>query len=284
MPPLYLDTARLGLMSPGARSVYRGFVDLVGEEGLSLYAEDFLRHGAESLSPEHRRRFPHLADWGGVDSLKGRLRGVVEARPDLPLLLANRTTVLMRLADRLLFRFCRNVLTADVTWPAYATILAREASRTGHHLTTVPLRQTLFGGDAAAHEVADLLADTAIRNGCDGLFLPAVSHDGVRLPVRDVVRRIERRTEPRFVGIDGAQAFGHVPIDLSGGWCDLLLTGCHKGLGAYHTLGHGFCGRTRAVGPLGEAARPLSDAGLAELRRRRPICEVYWSLDRDDGE
>ncbi|MDQ3332948.1 MAG: aminotransferase class V-fold PLP-dependent enzyme [Planctomycetota bacterium] len=260
MTPLYLDTARLGLMSPGARSVYRDFVEFVGEAGLSLYAEDFLRDGAASLSPEHRQRFPQLADWHGVDGLKRRLRQTVAAPSELPLLLASRTTVLMRLAARLLFRFCENVLTADLAWPAYAEIVRREAMRTESRLASVPLRPAVFREGVGAAEITERLTEAAVDHGCDGLFLPAVSHDGVRLPVREIVRRIERRTELRFVVIDGAQAFGHVPLDLSGTWCDLLLGGCHKWLGAYHPLGLGFCGRPRAAGPLGDALRSLKGA------------------------
>src|SRR5690606_27514384 len=63
-------------------------------------------------------------------------------------------------------------------------------------------------------------------------------------------RQVARRTELRYVVVDGAQAFCHVPVDLSGGWCDLFLTGCHKWPGAYHPLGLGFCGRRRHLSAL----------------------------------
>ncbi len=127
MPPLYLDTARLGLMTPGARSVYRDFVEFVAEAGLSLYAEDVLRHGG--FSAQDRECFPHLSTWDGTDGLRRRLRSVIAAPEELPLLLASRSTVLMRLGLRLLFRFCGSVLTTDLAWPAYADILKREAVR-----------------------------------------------------------------------------------------------------------------------------------------------------------
>ena len=42
---LYLDTARLGRMSPRAQRAQFDFVRLAVEEGCTLYWERFLRHG-----------------------------------------------------------------------------------------------------------------------------------------------------------------------------------------------------------------------------------------------
>ena len=44
---LYLDTARLGLMSRSARQVQTDFARLVGEEAGSLYLDEFLKCGAQ---------------------------------------------------------------------------------------------------------------------------------------------------------------------------------------------------------------------------------------------
>ena len=71
-----------------------------------------------------------------------------------------------------------------------------------------------------------------IEHGCDGLFLPAVSNLGIRLPIRELVQAIGRRAELRFVVIDGAQALAHVPLELNRDYGDLLLAGCHKWLRA----------------------------------------------------
>ena len=101
---LYLDTARLGQMCPEAQRADRDFARLAGEEAGSLYYDHFLRSGFFSLPPSLRSRYPGLSDWSGVPSLKSRIKialGLPRARP---LLLANRSAVLVRLACR---RLCR---------------------------------------------------------------------------------------------------------------------------------------------------------------------------------
>ena len=60
-------------MSPSAQRIYINFVRLVGEEGASLYFDQFLRAGARRLPQSTLRRLPALRQWRGVASLKKRL-------------------------------------------------------------------------------------------------------------------------------------------------------------------------------------------------------------------
>src|SRR5262249_40526094 len=82
---LYLDTARLGRMSPSARRAHQDFVAMAGEEGGSLYFDRFLQVGASSLDPG---RYPGLAGWHGIAALKRCLRGLAGASPQSPVLIA----------------------------------------------------------------------------------------------------------------------------------------------------------------------------------------------------
>ena len=68
--------------------------------------------------------------------------------------------------------------------------------------------------------------------------------------------------------LDGAQALGHVPLELSKLRCDLLLAGCHKWLGAYHPLGVAYCGKSQSA----ETIECLT-GGLT--RHRRPDDPLY---------
>lgn len=92
------------------------------------------------------------------------------------------------------------------------------------------------------------LAATFIVNQCDGLFLPAIDHLGIQLPIRDIVRRIEQVAELRFVFIDASQAFCQVPIAECFDVADFVVAGSHKWLGAYLPTGIGFYGRRRSRG------------------------------------
>lgn len=258
---LYLDTARLGLMSPGARRALCDHARLGGDEGGSSRFDRFLRHGTEAWPAHLRSRYPGLAGWRGVGALKQSLRTLVGSPPDLPVLLANRSAELMRLAARLLFLRSRTVLTTDLGWPAYETILEAEARRTGRTVSKLAVRRPVYEDGLTPDQFAEFVADEAVKRRCDALFLPAVSSDGVRLPVERVVRAVEARRELTFVAADGAQDFCHVGPDLGRDYCDLYLAGCHKWLGAYHPMGLAFYGRRRTRTLVETTLAGLSEAG-----------------------
>jgi hypothetical protein len=96
-----------------------------------------------------------------------------------------------------------------------------------------------------------------------GVFLSAVTYQGVQLPVRQFVQSLQPREKPRFVVVDGAQALNHVPLGLADEYCDLLLAGCHKWLRAYHPLGLAFCCR--------QSTERLIAATLAETQAKGEI-------------
>jgi selenocysteine lyase/cysteine desulfurase len=152
----------------------------------------------------------------------------------------------MHFAAHLLCRSCRNVLVTDLGWPGYQEILLGECRRAGRQVTAVPVRDAILQGRATGAEVVEDIRREFRRHRCDGLFLTAVSHLGVRLPVENVVRAVEGAGEVWFTVIDGAQEFCHVSSDLRNEFCDLYLTGCHKWLQAYHPMGLGFYGRRRS--------------------------------------
>ncbi|HVX09898.1 MAG TPA: aminotransferase class V-fold PLP-dependent enzyme [Pirellulales bacterium] len=240
---LYLDTARLGRMSRRAQQAHIDFARLASEEGGSKFFERFLREGAESWSAAARTRFPGLAGWRGIASLKASLRQLAGSSPELPVLVVSRSSQLMKFAARLLFQSCRHVMATDLGWPPYREILDSEARRAGRTVTTVSLRNLLMCDCIDIDDVMNATRERFLSAGCDGLFLTAVSHHGLRLPCEKLVRALEAAREVRSVVIDGAQDFCHASADLNHEYCDMYLAGCHKWLGAFHPMGLGFYGR-----------------------------------------
>lgn len=261
---LYLDTARLGLMSRSAQQIHIDFVRFVGEEGASLYFDQLLSGGTAAWPAALRRRFPALQSWQGISHLKEALRGPAGASAQWQVLLASRSAQLMKLAAELLFRLCRNVLVTDLTWPSYRFILDRAGGRAENQLTTLSLRKGILRDKLQPDELVDQVVQGFIRTGCDGLFLPAVDNLGVRLPLKRIVRAIEDRAELRFVVVDGAQALGHVPLNLDEQYCDFLIAGCHKWLCAYHPMGIGFYGHPRSVGYIEQTIGRLQRQGVLD--------------------
>lgn len=245
---LYLDTARLGRMTPRARRASIDFSRFASEHGGSLYLGDFLRHGFRAWPHGFQGEYRGLEDWDGVARLKEKLIELAGAKQESEVLLSARSATLMKSASRLLAGPCRNVLTTDLTWPVYDRIFRREQRTSACRITTVPLRRAIFRQRLTEAELVELLARTFQQETCDGLFLPLVDCLGIHLPLPAIVERIRSENELRFVVVDGAQAIQHVSLGLAGDYCDFLLAGTHKWLGAYQPMGLGFFGHPRSSG------------------------------------
>jgi hypothetical protein len=234
-------------MAEPAQQAAVDFVRLAGDEAGSAFFDRFLKDGSDAWDRSSRDLYPGLSSWKGVGPLKRSLRSLAGVPCDLPLLLANRSAQLVKFAARLLFYPCRNVLVTDLCWAPYREALAAEASRAGRALTTVQVREGVMERGEGAEQLAERVVAEAVRHGCDGVFLSAVSNLGYHLPVETIVRRIGECQELRFVVVDGAQDFCHVGTDLGSEYCDLYLAGCHKWLCAYHPMGLSFYGRRRSA-------------------------------------
>ncbi len=255
---LYLDTARLGQTSPSALQAQIDFSRLTAEQPSSLYTDRFLADGIEVAPSSWRERFSGLRHWQGIDELKRAIKEVANAPASHEVAVASRSTVLMRLAARAMFRVCRNVLATDMSWPAYQDELASASVRANKHLTIHSCREDIFAGHLSSREIISAIAIAYERHGCNGLFLPLVDNLGVRLPVLQIIRAIEGIRKPRFVIIDGAQALGHLPeIDCHDS-CDVFLAGTHKWMRAGSPLGIAVFGRPRSQELLSRCLNPTS--------------------------
>lgn len=233
-------------MNPAAKDAQLDFVRLSAEEPSSLYFEQFLRDGFSAWPAFYQERFPGLRTWSGVSGLKHSIRQLVDAPEDWQVLLASRPLSLVNLASSCMFRVCRNVLATDLSWPTYDQAIEAKARRTGNRITMIPLRDNILCHDWTVDDVASHLANAFVEHQCDGLFLPAVDHLGIRLPVRKIAERIRERSELRFCFIDAAQAFCHVPLDDCLEFADFIVAGSHKWMGAYLPTGIGLFGQRRS--------------------------------------
>ena len=250
---LYLDTARFGQTGVRAQEALRDFVRLSGEEGGSQHLVDFVRFGAGGFGD----RYPGLAAWRGVSEFKRSLRSVAGFAPETDVLVAARSSQLMRLAARALFRRCGRVLHTDLEWPGYLAILRAEGDRVRREAVCVPVRDAVLTGGLTRDGLVRKLADSFRATDCEGLFLSDVSFEGVRLPVAELLGELRFSRKLRFVALDGAQALGHVRLRVRDVPCDLYLAGCHKWLSAGQPLGLGFFPRA--------SSRGILRAALAEM-------------------
>lgn len=235
MADLYIDAARLGLMSPAARRLNAAFARLASQPDGLLYFADFFRGGYDAWPDQLRRRYPDLRRWQGVAGLGAAVKRLVGAGPHADVLLASRSASLLRLAACTVADRYGELVTVDLLWPPYRRILADVCRQTGARLSVIRLRRHVLRGSAPW--LATLIAAHGRRTGGYGIFLPAITHRGVELPVGPIVKSLRAASPGVHVVVDAAQAAGHVPLDFNAIGCDVLIAGCHKWLGGCHPLG-----------------------------------------------
>lgn len=233
---LYLDTARLGRMNRCAQLAVRDFARLAGEEPLTLYGETFLRNGASELPRATQQRSPGIATWHGVAELKSTLLEMTGAPAGSTCLLANRSSVLVRSAARCFALRCRKVLFVDLCWQRYYSIVRSILRSAGVKTALCSLRH-LGLEQATSDDLLNRIAEDFERHCCDGLMLPAVSHDGIRLPADRIARHLKSRFPAAFVVADSSQAIAQVPDELGVHDTDFVIAGAHKWLEAGVPLG-----------------------------------------------
>ncbi len=230
----------MGQMSPSTRWALQEFVRFAGEYGATLYFDDFLKNGFRALPSGLQQTHAGLSSWRGMGEFQESLSALVGLGKNRLPLLANRTANLVKLAAKALFADRRRVLMSDLTWPSYAEIMRKESARHGSQLLSIPLRDAILRDQIKPSEVAERVADATAQFECGGVFLPAVSHDGIRFPLTLLTETFRRHGRTASLVVDGAQAFCHVPLDLHNLDCDFFVAGSHKWLGAYLPLGIGF--------------------------------------------
>jgi len=264
MPFVYFDAARMGLTSPSAQLALHDFVRFSGENGCSLYFDRLLQRGFAGWPHSLQMRYPGLKTWAGLGEMFAAAAKAVTLPEEGKMLLAGRSAALVRLGARVLFRHAKRVLTVDLLWPEYARILGQEQRKAGGEVVTLPLRALALAGKLSAEEITEEVVRRALAANCTGLVLPHVSQDGILLPVEAICSALRDADGLRFALIDGAQAFGHVPVTLNSGAFDFYLCGTHKWLGAYLLLGIGFAPNVASMRALLQASGGFARSGLLD--------------------
>lgn len=264
LKPLYLDTARLGQMSPRACRASVDFSRFAAEFGSDPYLTELLTNGFQSWPGWLQEQFAGLYDWQGIVGLKNRFRQLTQSTIDTSVAVASRSGSLMRFASRLMAGRCRNVLVTDLTWPSYGEILESEKQLADLRTTVCSVRQKLLRDGMNSDELIRFLTTIYVENQCDGLFLPLIDNLGVKLPVPRIVAAIEKAAELRFVIVDGSQALGQIPLELDTNYCDFLVAGCHKWLRAYSPMGVGLFGLRSDPGDFKRSLQQWLDMGTLD--------------------
>ena len=97
-PRLYLDTARLGLMTPSAQSAIWDFTRFSGEVGSILYGERLLIDGFSSWPDSFRNSYLGLQHWPGLGPFHSGVKNRFGLKCSVECVVASRTRSLARFA------------------------------------------------------------------------------------------------------------------------------------------------------------------------------------------
>lgn len=282
----YLDTARLGQISPSAKRALNGALEFNKVYGASAYFDDLLFGGASSLNDAHE--FDGLDFWQGVGRFKNEIKRQLFGSDDGEIVFANRTASLMSLAAKMLFARCRNVLVTDLNWDSYSRILESSIPNGGCQVTEIKIRDRIFNCGASAEEITQLILEAYCRHECDGLFLPALCNHGIRLPVSSIVKSIRARAKLRFSVVDAAQAINQVDISWARQTVDFIFGGSHKWLQAYEPMAIGYYGlpssfsfvsdtiiRELEHNPIADPLMRISHSAACQVEETVNLCPLF---------
>ena len=232
---LYLDTATMGRMSPSACAATNDLNRLASSAGCSPKIGRLVTEGFGSLSCRDQELFQSLACWRGMASFQSKLKKLVSLEQCLPVYLFSDPSFRLRLALECLLKNCKRILITDLLWTKYEERI-REAENEGVKIVTCCLRPSLEGTAGGADLIRKQIVSMFQQNRCDGMLISHVTHMGCVMPVSEIVSQVREFKDGAFVVIDGAQALGHVPVDVRQLDCDLYLTCTQKWLGSYIPL------------------------------------------------
>lgn len=235
---LYLDTARLGQVSPSAKRALTGALEFNQAFGAGAYFDELFISGAQSF--KKASEFGGLELWPGIDSFSTSVKEKFFGSASGQIVFASRTTSLMGIAAKLLLARSSKVLVTDLNWHPFTEILNSSAAGSGGEIATVKIKGQVFDGRTTASEIAEKIASAFVSEQCNGIFLPAVCNLGVALPIVEIIDAIEERAEIRFSIVDAAQAVNHVALDKIGEAVDFTFGGTHKWLRSFEPMAMGY--------------------------------------------
>lgn len=273
----YLDTARLGLMSPTARDRQKELAEFASANAASIQMDRLIHDGGAAWDSSLRGQYPRLAGFPGIERFRSRMAQALNCDANQSLLFCTTSATPTAAIARLIFGPCNRLMTTDLSWPPFREYLQTVAERYSREVVVVPIRRKVQKQNIDETELRGFLVDQYRDCRCDGLYLTAVSHDGIRLPAAKIVDSVRDRHSLAFSVIDGSQEFGQVDHALSVAASDFFITSAHKWLGAYLPLTIGVYGRAGSKSRIEHIVSRLIETGEID----DPLLRLTWPSDSE---
>lgn len=200
MGRLFLDTARMGLAAQATVDATAALSRYWAANALAAEFDQFLNDGYKAAT--EFQRYPALANWHGIAELKQQLLSSAGLGAGWRTLLAGRSSKLLELPIRILKQHKHRILCFQSLWPRYSKMLSTDSD-------------IVIFNDRKKIDECDLVdgaCDMYASMGCRAIVLPAVTHLGRVMPYADILELLLRSHGLDMGIVDGAQEFGHMPL------------------------------------------------------------------------
>jgi selenocysteine lyase/cysteine desulfurase len=213
-----------------------------------------LRH--INLSPLSRGRFGATKQW---ERVRTRLAALVRTRADEIALVRSTTEGANIVISGHPFARGDEILTTRHDYHALKNALRMRAKRDG-----LTIREVTWRAPVESHkQIVDLIGAAITERTKLIMVCHVLDGYGQILPIRDICRLAQARGIR--VLVDGAQAFGHIDVDLTQLGCDYYATSLHKWTGA--PLGTGFLYIRQPLIPSIRTLFGVEDPEAADIRK-----------------
>ncbi len=179
-----------------------------------------------------------LAGWNGMQGLRAAFSQEIGAESKNVYFTDNTTHALEYALEEVKLKPGDNIVTTDAEYGSLYAVLSK-----------------LYSTRKVPIQIADILPRVNTPNFTDNaleavsakvnkgtgavIFSDVLRSCGVVLPVKEIIRACKEQNPETVVIVDGAQSFGHIPVDINEYGCD-----------AYATCGHKWIGSSTGVGML----------------------------------
>lgn len=234
LPLIYFSQCSLAITSNRVLNAQIEFLRMLSENP-SDSQRFFL--GEPLLDPDMKLD-SELAGWNGMQGLKTAFSQEIGAEPEEVYFTDNTTHALEYALEEVRLKPGDNIVTTDAEYCSLYTVLSKLYAVRKVQIQIADILPTVNTPNFADNAIEAIA--TRVNKRTKAVVLSDVLRNcGVVLPVEEITRACKEQNLETAVIVDGAQSFGHIPVNVNEYGCD-----------AYATCGHKWIGSPTGVGML----------------------------------
>lgn len=227
IPLIYFSQCSLAITSNRVLNAQIEFLRLLSEDP-SESQRFFL--GEPLLHPKMKPG-SELAGWNGMQGLRAAFSQEIGAQPEQVFFTDNTTHALEYALEEVRLRPGDNIVTTDAEYGSLYTVLSKLYAVRKVQIQIADILPTVDAPNFADNAIKAIATRVNKRTKA-AVLSDVLRNSGVVLPVEEITRACKEQNPEAAVIVDGAQSFGHIPVNVNEYECDAYATCGHKWLGS----------------------------------------------------